>query len=146
MNKKRLLKLADLLEADAKKKKGVKFNLSLWGKVDVIDPDQVPKTVKVDCGTTACAIGLACISGAFKRAGLRAVTVSKNATGGNNIKPAFGQYREWSAVQEFFGLNFDALRFLFTNAWYDHENMDGARGEKIVAKRIRDFVAGKATP
>ena len=65
MNKRRLLKLADLLEADAENKTGVQFDLKGWGHSH---DDDTP--VAVSCGTTACAMGLAVLSGAFADAGL----------------------------------------------------------------------------
>src|SRR5258706_528932 len=67
MNKRRLLKLADLLEADAKNKNGIKFDMADWGLV--ADPEN-----PLSCGTDACAMGLAALSGAFRRAGLTAST------------------------------------------------------------------------
>jgi len=66
MNKRRLLKLADLLEADAKNKKGVKFDLGTWGNLN----EGTPEEEVISCGTTACAAGLAAMSGAFKKEGL----------------------------------------------------------------------------
>ena len=56
MNKKRLLKLADLLEADAKNKKGIKFDY--WATANLADPKE-----PISCGTSACAMGLAALSG-----------------------------------------------------------------------------------
>jgi hypothetical protein len=64
MNKRRLLKLAELLEADAKNPAGIKFDMGEWGWIS--DPEN-----PVSCGTTACAMGLAALSGAFKRTGLK---------------------------------------------------------------------------
>lgn len=71
--KRRALKLADLLEKDAKNKKGIRFDLSTVFTATALEEgkdipsDYVPE---VSCGTTACAMGLAAISGEFKRAGL----------------------------------------------------------------------------
>ncbi len=74
-----LLRFADLLEADANNPEGVKFDLGAWAQDSRLDlnkmsPDEVEQllypttieTVPVNCGTAACALGLAAISGAFK--------------------------------------------------------------------------------
>jgi hypothetical protein len=63
--KKRLLRLAKLLRKDAKCKTGVKFNMGDWGSTE----DENTK-LGMNCGTQACALGLAAISGEFKREGL----------------------------------------------------------------------------
>lgn len=74
MNKRRLLKLADLLVKDARTKKGIRFSM------DVVIARKNPEAgaVKMDCGTTGCAMGLAAVSGAFKRAGLSCKTDFRN--------------------------------------------------------------------
>jgi hypothetical protein len=61
MNKRRLLKLADLLVANAHNSKGMRFDLDHWG---VFRGHKRPR--KLDCQTTGCALGLAAMSGAFK--------------------------------------------------------------------------------
>lgn len=140
MNKRRLLKLADLLEADANNKKGIKFDLGIVGGAADWDADQY--TPGVDCGTTACAMGLAAISGAFKSAGL-SYHVSGTDLGtvlnGNRV-------RYWYAATKVFDISETAAHFLFTPNSYDDVPITGAKGERYVAKRIRDFVAGKVSP
>lgn len=144
MNKRRLLKLADLLEADAKNKKGVKFNLHIVGYVDGVPDDE---NVKLDCGTSACAMGLAAMSGAFKREGL-----SYKVTEGwmNNIEPTFnGRALMYdTAAMRVFDIKRREANFLFTPSSYecDYDQLKGAKGERLVAKRIRNFVAGKVAP
>src|SRR5580704_5650057 len=95
MNKRRLLKLADLLEADAKNKKGIQFDYHHWGSVG-------NREEPLSCGTSACALGLAAISGAFTRAGLGYTTHPWGSLGftlnGRTIKPM-------SAAKRVFGLN-----------------------------------------
>lgn len=127
MNKRRLLKLADLLEADAKNKKGIKFNMSDWGVMD--DPDN-----PVSCGTEACAMGLAALSGAFRKAGL------------NYYRGERAVYFKWKgrdidgidAAQKLFELEHeDAWNFFIPG---DHPRT-GAAAERHLAKRIRKFVA-----
>lgn len=144
MNKKRLLKLSDLLIADAKNKKGVQFDLGLWGQVSALPQGEKPRIIKVDCGTQACAIGLACITNAFKRSGFTYDVTSKDNGSGNNIRPLFGKYRNFDAVEKFFEINRSEAEFLFLDNKYNVSR--GAESERKVAKRIRDFVAGKVSP
>lgn len=132
MNKRRLLKLADLLEANAKNKKGPKFDMSLWG---LVEDTEAP----MSCGTTVCAMGLAAVSGAFKRAGLgydldlrKGLIITMPST--------------WSAIgsaQELFEISPDEAEWLFMDAL---PLAKGAKGERQMAKLIRDFVAGKVRP
>jgi hypothetical protein len=126
---KRLLKLARLLMADARNKKGVKFSLSLWATTE--NSLGIPE---VDCGTTACAVGLACISGEFRRAGL------SYAMRGSQIIPFYKGRTEWAAVRSFFGLGDSADSYLFSQFSYPRKYRRGATGERYVAKRIREFV------
>lgn len=141
MEKERLLKLADLLDRDAKNKKGIKFDLGYWGYRDAAKRTTKPKRIAVDCGTTACAIGLACISGAFKSDGLTFKLVSKDNGGGNNFVPLYGGHDSFSAVQEFFGITMFDAHYLFSDTSYDPKERRGAVGERAVAKRIREFAA-----
>jgi hypothetical protein len=129
MNKRRLLKLADLLEKDAKNKKGIFFDLSVWGWVG---NEEEP----LSCGTTACAMGLAAISGAFKRQGLRC-----RFDEGGGIRIGFG--RRWDALlaaRRLFGITDSEARQLFLYSG-DIAKIRGAAGERAVARRIRDFVS-----
>lgn len=137
MNKRRLLKLADLLEADAENKKGIKFDLNDWGFGENYTP------VEHACGTTACAVGLAIISGEFKRAGLYNYW---GETGSTRIVPGYKDMRDWPAVRAFFGLGYEGAAFLFSADRYPTSKTTHAAGERYVAKRIRDFVAGKVSP
>lgn len=139
MNKRRLLKLADLLEADAKNKKGMRFDLNIVGfSYDVEETG----AVRLDCSTAACAMGLASLSGAFKRAGLSYVY-----TGGwlNNISTTINGRKVMydRAAMRIFGISLRQADFLFTPSFYPDDKLTGAIGERFVAKRIRDFVAGK---
>lgn len=129
MNKARLLKLADLLDADAKNRTGVKFNLTGWG----YGPMEEGK-IHVNCGTQACAVGLACISGAFKRSGL-GYEIGTNSS----IVPIFDGRSHFDAVQAFFAIDNGAAAYLFLDRNYTTHI--GAKAERMVAKRIRKFVA-----
>lgn len=153
VGRRRLLKLAGLLEADAKNKKGIKFDLNVWAKpanaeyyeffntrITALQPPQ-------DCGTAACAIGLACISGAFKRQGLTMAYRRSSVFGGRVDYmpiPAIGRRRNFEAVDKFFLLDREQSEWLFLPEEYPVSI--GAKGERAVARRIRQFVAGKASP
>lgn len=134
----RLLKLANLLEADAKNKKGVKFDLEYWGGIPSLDHNVKPPEIRADCSTAACAVGLACISGAFKRSGLTYTIGAKARYYGNNIKPVYGSLTEFAAAQAFFSIQRDDFSHLFSSTCYTQT--EGAVAERAVAKRIRAFV------
>jgi len=147
MNKKRLLKLADLLDADAKNKKGIKFDLNQWARpasseVQFTEDEGVP----VDCGTAACAVGLACISGAFKRSGFYYRLCYCEGPSRLHVVPTFNGKEDMDAVDEFFDISCAESNHLFQAHSYPKTKQKGALGERAVAKRIRDFSAGKSAP
>jgi len=109
MNKKRLLKLAELLEADAKNKKGVVFNLSGVISKTSGAPFRLNRgeTPPMDCGTMACAIGLWGISGKFK-----GVTCSSDGW------PVYENKTGITAAEKYFGLKYEESRMLFLPAFY----------------------------
>jgi len=133
MKKQRLLKLADLLEADAANRKGIKFDLGLWGSIDRLDDE-----VSVSCGTTACAMGLAVVSGAFKRAGLINGAFTKDIIFPEMKGSGLGGIQ---AAAELFDIEVGEASYLFFDTEYPYEKRRGAAGERYVAKRIRKFVA-----
>ena len=140
MQKQRLLKLADLLEADANNPKGMKFDLRpIAIKADgrEFSPGDVPK---LDCGTVGCALGLAAISGAFKDKGF---SFYINEFG---FWPKYKGRAAREAAESFFGIDGNESCWLFIATSYPRHKRDGKAGELAVAKRIRDFVAGKAWP
>lgn len=147
MNKRRLLKLADLLEADAANKKGAAFDLGTWAKKK--DEDGYydayaftpGETVPVSCNTAACAWGLAAISGAFKRSG-----VGYKIEDNGYLVPTYDDLEDFDAAEAFFDINETQADFLFEGIHYPDNKTKGAAGERYVAKRIRDFVAGKVAP
>ncbi len=146
MKKQRLLKLADLLEEDARKRTGVKFNMST-----VINTKKAEDgMVKLDCGTQACAMGLAALSGAFKRAGLGyeiGGTTLKDDGSLDIFTTMEGEYCEYDkAASELFEITPAQADFLFHPGYYPNEKLRGAVSERFVARRIRDFVAGKVGP
>jgi hypothetical protein len=129
MNKARLLKLADLLEADAANPKGLKFEWGDWGTVT--DPKK-----PVSCGTQACAMGLAALSGTFKRQGLG------YRYGENGLEITFnGAYGPLRAAIQLFKIDSFAAHDLFIPGV---ALTRGKKAERMVARRIRNFVAGKS--
>jgi hypothetical protein len=131
MNKKRLLKLADLLEKDAENKKGVKFDLMHWADTNEDDKGEIP----LDCKTKACAIGLACISGAFRKEGLGWKLDIFGC-----LTPYYNNSYGWNAVTTFFDIPREDAEKLFAWVSYKKSKTEGAKGERAVAKRIRKFV------
>lgn len=129
MKKERLLKLADLLEADAKNKTGLRFDMGNWGTIT--DP-----TKPVSCGTTACAMGLAALSGAFKRAGL-----GYRISGEQLLITMHDRVDAMEAAEKLFGISYEEAEYLFIDT-----AGEGARGERAVAKQIRKFVARGGLP
>lgn len=142
MNKKRLLKLAGLLVKDSRRKSGIKFNLNTWGHC------KHGKQPSVSCGTQACAMGLAAISGEFKRAGLGFLTHENNLTERTTIEITFKRFSSGGiySASQLFGIDNYTANWLFLPSFYGRQIKRGAAGERRVAKRIRDFVAGKAAP
>lgn len=147
MNKKRLLKLADLLEADAKNKKGVKFDLAVIAAPAKEEGCYFYSSFgrgakpEMNCGTAACAVGLATLHPTFNRMGL---TYYYNKS--DEFQPKFGKHRGWGkAERKFFDLNEHESAFLFVHYSYP-TRPEGAKGERAVARRIRSFAAGKISP
>lgn len=124
----RLLKLADLLEADAKNRKGIEFYFFNWGTVS--DPDK-----PLSCGTQACAMGLAALSGAFKKAGL----THKFGVYGELDIQFRGRGAALGAAMRVFAISSREASRLFAEGSYLTETR-GAKAERQVAKHIRKFV------
>lgn len=139
----RLNKLADLLDADAANKKGIRFNLGLLAFVDKKDDP-------LSCGTQACAIGLAALSGKFNRAGMRVIMDSHSPT--NSITIGYTKTGgdkdirwEWEAAAKgVFGLTLGEVQWLFTEGAYAYTGRMGASAERAVAARLRRMAAGTA--
>lgn len=141
MNKRRLLKLADLLEADAANKKGVKFDLGEWAtKAGGRGFDSKDEPVPVSCHTSACAMGLAAISGAFKRAGLSYEFTYSSWHSSYVLVPTFDGEGGFDAASKLFDIDWNTARHLFDPQYY--RKTKGAVAERAVARRIRKLVAG----
>jgi hypothetical protein len=142
MHAERLLKLADLLEADAARPDGIKFDLGTWGRW------RNGEAPSLSCGTTACAMGLAALSGSFAEDGLTyAIEWLPDRTigGYGGISVKFDDQYNLDAAAQLFGITGEAADFLFVPDAYDVTPV-GAEGECVVAQRIRDFVAGRVQP
>lgn len=138
--KERLAILADALEYNAEDPSGMKFNLHNW--VDASDWSGLPGAwyPKIedrgrDCGTTGCAVGLACLLPELKAEGLSATYAAHLGA----MMPTFNGYRGFDAVQDFFGI--DSLTATNLFHWNNYSETKGADAEKMVAQRIRAFVA-----
>ena|ERR1700722_1516424 len=144
MRKGRLLKVATLLEADAVKSKGVKFDLKNWARPaaaarSVLPAFKAGAKPALNCQTAACAIGLVALSGIFAKQGFRYEVQSFNGY----FVPTYRGNKQYSAVTMFFDLSEHEAKFLFSHERYPVRN--GAKAEIAVAGRIRDFVAGRVT-
>jgi|SRR5882724_3271763 len=141
----RLLKLANLLETDATNPQGVKFDLNGWAKPAYMSwsteedfYDRQTETVPVNCGTSACALGLAAISGIFKDEGF-SFTISPIGI----LVPFFKDVTTmgFDAAEEFFEITTHQSYQIFDPNYYPEAEKTGSIGELAVAARIRTLVA-----
>lgn len=143
----RLLKLAELLEADAANPEGVKFDLTAWGYSTIAGGDRFDnkfrrdqKVIPVSCDTAACAWGLAAISGIFKEEGVSfEISASERA-----LVPSFNNLYGFDAAKAFFELGEDTDGLEQVSTLFDTPSymfLKGAPAELEVAKRIRELVA-----
>lgn len=148
MNANRLNRLADLLIKDAANPQGVKFNMNKWAGDDVRDtresyPIEGDVQIKVDCGTQACAFGLAAISGEFKSDGLGFKIEEAGWYGGfGMLVPTYGDLIEYNAAMAFFGLTNAQASFLFGPENYPYLKQTGAKAELEVVNRIKFLLNG----
>lgn len=134
MNKRRLLKLADLLDENAKNKKGIRYNHGRWGTI-------ANENEPVSCGTQACALGLAAISGAFRRNGLG---YKVNDTGWVSFTIDKAPHNPLYAANKIFDVDERLYDRIFVNPPRNTKGVlveVGAQAEKAVARNIRKIVA-----
>lgn len=131
-HKKRLLKLADLMDNLPNE---VKFNIHDWANHYGECNNDKPSLH--NCGTVACTLGFAAMLPSFKNAGLK---LNKD-----NL-PAYKDYIAFEAGEEFFGLayvehpdGFNETRVAYLMFDYDGYKSKNPK-PKIVAKAIRYFV------
>jgi hypothetical protein len=139
LQKRRLLKLASLLQTDAKNKKGIRFDINIVA-CNVNGKNFNPKEiVPLDCGTSACAMGLASISGAFKKQGL-----SYRVQDGSLRNTFNGWVVDFDkAAMKLFGVTIEQAHYLFNPNAYPFKNRVGAAAEREVVRRIKRVVEGK---
>ncbi len=136
---KRMLKLATLLRKDASTRKGVQFDFGDWGTVR--NPD-----APLSCGTTACAMGVAALSGAFKRAGLD-YALRRSLFDGFVEKTVIFRWKgrrtdAIRAASHLFGITLVEACELFLPRCSAHvpNYGQGAKAERAVAANIERFV------
>lgn len=142
MKNTRLKRLARLLRKDAANEKGVKFDLSHWAapadapeaKFATVPMEPIP----VDCGTSACAMGLAVISGEFEKEGLRAHY--QFGYRGASMEPILDDARGFDAAKVLFNITPGQAQWLFSPTSYPRDKRRGAVGELIVARRIESLI------
>jgi hypothetical protein len=139
-----LIKGAELLEADAAKGDGVRFDLSTWASpYDPYRPDpnfDTQDTPPLNCNTKACAMGLFCLSGAFTKEGL-GYDLEAREFGGYVLNPTCRGDEGYAAAAELFEITNDDADTLFSPDSYDITK--GADAERAVAARMRALAAGE---
>lgn len=155
--KERLPRMSALLRRDAENPTGVKFDLGTWAEpadnsVCVVKAWSTEAGFKVplDCGTKACAFGLAAISGEFAAEGLTynigngstmptgTLTPFLDRTGDGDLQRNPTHFR---AAEELFGISHDDARYFFDPDCYSGVPRE-AEGEIMVADRIDAFLNG----
>lgn len=144
MQKRRLLKLAAMLQADAKNKKGIQFDIGTVGRPSALGTFfEARKPVVLDCGTTACAMGLAALSGEFKKAGLT-YKIDKGWLQQQIMLKWKGRELDYDkAAMNLFNITTDQANYLFSPWTYPWAKRTGAKGEREVVRRIKRVIAGK---
>lgn len=135
MNIERLTRLAELLEVppSLRPPRTPQFSLRGWYSQGTGHTDEDTDS---SCGTTACAVGLACLDSWFNAQGLHL---------SDDGFPSMGDGREdgWSVVEEFFDLHDGyTAHYLFSDESYI-DKVTGARGiasRLDVAERIREVL------
>lgn len=149
MYKKRLERLATLLDDNAANPEGIRFNIRQWaGPADGHETDghfPTKEKIKVDCGTMACGMGLAAISGVFKKEGLGYTLTGTE--GHYMLLPTFQEDGNsldegYDAAEALFGIDLADAEYLFSGDCYPHLLHKGAKGERYMAQRIRNFIDG----
>lgn len=138
MKRRALEKMRDLLREDAARDDGVKFDLNTWARPSngiFLEEDEP----SMGCGTTACAVGLAALSGRFRglslirgRFGVGLVPLLK--VKGHELSTG------WSAVERLFGIDEPTTNWVFDQAFYGPQHKTRAKGELEVAARIDDLL------
>lgn len=134
MNKERLLKLADFVEANAVDNK---FNMMTFFSRNTTNPEDL----RYKCGTTACLAGWGCLVPEFKRDGYVAklYDITRPDLG---IVPTYDGKIMFDALEAFFDLTYEQASYLFGEYSDLGDNLPrDDDGVEIAVSRIRDFVA-----
>lgn len=139
MNKENLLKLADMLEADAANPTGLKFDLGVIVELDTL-PVSADYKIPMSCGTSACAMGLAMLSGQFEKLGY-IIRRLQDEVDIAEIDPTWdGKIVTFvHAAKQLFEITDEQAVWMFSPDYYDR-TPQGAEGELRVAQRIRGLV------
>lgn len=129
----RLDRLATMLEGYRPEPGGLAFDLEDWSKTQ-IKRHGFLWLKKAQCGTAACAVGLACLSGEFASDGLSFTPDDDDGS----VLPVCGEKVGWEAVRSFFRLTAKQAFYLFESGSYD--TTTGPRAALAVAGRIRTMV------
>jgi len=143
--KERLLRLAKLLRADARRKGGIKFDINIFCATK--DIETKPST---SCGTRACALGLAALSDEFKREGLGyKVDPYFSYESGKIINGIVFLYKgkgfggnEMRVASLVFDIPEDVASWLFSGEAPTRTNGEGAKAEIEMAEIIEKAAKG----
>lgn len=142
-----LIRGAELLEADAAKGDGVRFDLGTWAGPYEDNPYNARgfntnEKPPLNCNTKACAMGLFCLSGAFEKEGLR-YDLDPRVDGSYMLKPIYGSGSDdgFYAAAKLFDIRYYEAERLFSPDEYDETK--GAKAELAVAARMRALAAGE---
>lgn len=122
MNKRALELLVKALENPKLHKKN--FNLHNWA-----NGPHPPKKPTLECGSTACAIGLACTIPEWKKDGFKMVAE------GDAYCPEYGPYASFDAVSRYLRITYEDVMYLFHEDSYLPE-----ASPQDVANRIKEFI------
>jgi len=132
----RLEDLAQFLQDDSRNKQGIQFDLAYWGESE-------DKSPEVSCGTSACAFGAAAVAKLFPGLTVSVESSSYTNDDGKQVYELIPKYKGkmgMEAACKLFGLTDDQAYYLFDPGSYEEDLIKGAKGERKVAKRIRNFI------
>lgn len=154
MHIERMTYMRDLLMRDAANPTGAIFNLGTWAAPAAafntvsswwweLDGKGGLKTAPtMSCGTVVCALGLGALDPEFNKQGLTfEVQPMQIAKGFATLVPICEGVIGFAAAARFFDISYADARYLFDTDCYDG-TPHHAEGERIVAQRIDDMMAG----
>ena len=109
-------------------------------------PEENFKMITWKCGTSACAVGWAASDPQFNEEGFE---LDKHCEGPLAIfmfTPWYEGIGGWSAVENFFGIDFDHAQYLFSDEAYSIVDSNERITKEQVIQRIEEFVAGGGAP